>query len=151
MPPPTSMVFCPTKWRSCRRRGQKTRRGPGSTCWHLKVQEAAVRGGHGCRRWCHCSAAVTLQGPAPCTCSPYCMTLHDAMQYRQVGESICLSPYSLLFSLTKSQTPPKAQHYSGKHDIFSDLLVWHNGLQTVQGWADCPDMVTENDNLQIIL
>ena len=66
------------------------------------------------------SAAVTLQGPAPCTCSPHCMTLHDAMQYRQVGESICLSPYSLLFSLTKSQTPPKAQRYSGKHDIFCD-------------------------------
>ena len=66
------------------------------------------------------SAAVTPPGPAPCTCSPHCMTLHDAMQYRQVGESICLSPYSLLLSLTKSQTPPKAQHYSGKHDIFSD-------------------------------
>ena len=145
MPPPTSMVFCPTKWRSCRRRGRKTRRGPGSTCWHLKVQEAAVRGGHGCRRWCHCSAAVTLQGPAPCTCSPHCMTLHDTMHCGQNGESHLPFSlfYSLPFSLTKSQTPPKAQHYSGKHDIFSDWLLWHNGLyncrqckagQTVLTW-----------------
>ena len=109
------------KYESCSGRRPRLQSGDG----HTAVLQPHRRGPH------HAHAPLTAW---------HCMTPCSTVKMEKV---ICLFPYSLSFSLTQSQTPPKAQHYSWKHDIFCDWLLWYNGLyncrqcragQTVPTW-----------------